>query len=274
MRGIKKAFTTLIAATLIGTGAFSIADWVDPPAQSVFQPGQVTSVQEQRTSPVSESDIETDGSDTSIKSNETEPATEETASALYPVTRVIDGDTIEVEIDGTAEKVRLIGIDTPESVHPDQDRNVPYGSIASEFTKEQLSGKSVGLEFEVQERDKYGRLLAYVYLGGKMFNETLLEQGHAVVSTYPPNVKYVEQFTQLQQQAREQGVGLWSPNENEPAPSANGTSSAYIGNLNSYKFHYATCVHVSQMSDHNKIYFSNRNDAIAEGYQPCKTCHP
>ena len=131
-------------------------------------------------------------------------------SALYPVTRVIDGDTIEVEIDGATEKVRLIGIDTPESVHPDQDRNVPYGAISAAFTRKQLDGRSVGLEFDVQERDKYGRLLAYVYLNGKMFNETLLEQGHAVVSTYPPNVKHVDRFTELQRQARENGVGLWS----------------------------------------------------------------
>lgn len=209
MRNIRKTLITLIATTLIGTGAITIADWMDPPVQPAFQPVQISSEQEQGSSSVSESGTEADPSVFEpIKSDL--KTSEPTVSALYPVTRVIDGDTIEVEIDGTAEKIRLIGIDTPESVHPDQDRNVPYGSIASAFTKEQLSGQSVGLEFDVQERDKYGRLLAYVYLGGKMFNEILLEQGHAVVSTYPPNVKYVEQFTQLQQQAREQGVGLWS----------------------------------------------------------------
>lgn len=255
---MRKTFIALIAATLIGTGAFGISDWVDPPAQTVFQPGQVVAEQEQ-------------GPATASK-----PIT----SALYPVTRVVDGDTIEVEIDGATEKIRLIGIDTPESVHPDQDRNVPYGAVASAFTKGQLAGRSVGLEFDVQERDQYGRLLAYVYLDGKMFNETLLEQGHAVVSTYPPNVKYVDRFTKLQRQARENGVGLWSENpilnenKSEPVPAVNGTGSEYIGNLNSYKFHFATCIYVSKMSDHNKVYFSNRDDAIAEGYQPCKACKP
>lgn len=128
----------------------------------------------------------------------------------YPVVRVVDGDTIILDMDGTEERVRLIGIDTPESVHPDASRNVPYGKIASAFTKEQLEGKTVTVEYDVQERDKYGRILAYVYLDGKMFNETLLEEGHAKVATYPPNVKYVEDFTALQEQAREEKKGVWA----------------------------------------------------------------
>ena len=123
---------------------------------------------------------------------------------------MVDGDTIVVDMDGVKEKIRLIGIDTPESVHPDPDRNVEYGEIASGFTEDQLEGKAVALEFDVQERDKYGRVLAYVYLDGKMFNETLLEQGHAMVSTYPPNIKYVDRFTELQTQAREAKLGLWA----------------------------------------------------------------
>lgn len=128
----------------------------------------------------------------------------------YLVTRVVDGDTLVVEIDGLEEKVRLIGIDTPESVHPDADRNVEYGKIASAFTEEQLEGKLVSLEFDVQERDKYGRLLAYVYLDGIMFNETLLAEGHAMVATYPPNVKYVDRFLEIQSQAREAKLGVWA----------------------------------------------------------------
>jgi len=104
----------------------------------------------------------------------------------YKVVRVVDGDTIIVDLNGAEERVRLIGIDTPESVHPDKEKNVEYGQIASAFTKDMLEGKQVHLEFDVQERDQYGRLLAYVYLNGEMFNKILLEQGHATVVTYPP----------------------------------------------------------------------------------------
>jgi micrococcal nuclease len=133
----------------------------------------------------------------------------------YLVTRVVDGDTIIVNIDGTDERVRLTGIDTPESVHPDSGKNVPYGKTASDFTKEALEGKYVTLELDAQERDRYGRLLAYVYTDGKMFNETLLSEGHAKVATFPPNVRYADTFTELQKDARERGVGLWAVGEPE-----------------------------------------------------------
>ena len=130
----------------------------------------------------------------------------------YKVVRVVDGDTIIVDLNGAEERVRLIGIDTPESVHPDKEKNVEYGQIASAFTKDMLEGKQVHLEFDVQERDQYGRLLAYVYLNGEMFNKILLEQGHATVVTYPPNVKYVDEFTKIQQKARDQKKGIWAEN--------------------------------------------------------------
>lgn len=128
----------------------------------------------------------------------------------FLVLRVVDGDTIVIRINDVDEKVRLIGIDTPESVHPNSEKNIPYGKTASDFTKKRLEGKIVGIEMDAQERDQYGRLLAYVYLDGVMFNKTLLEEGHAKVTTYPPNVKYVEDFTQLQEIARKEGKGLWA----------------------------------------------------------------
>jgi micrococcal nuclease len=128
----------------------------------------------------------------------------------YPVTRVVDGDTIVVAIAGEENKVRLIGIDTPESVHPDEDRNIPYGKISSEFTRDALEGQLVYLEYDVEPNDQYGRILAYVWLDGVMFNKTLLMEGHAVLATYPPNVRYVDEFTELQAQARNDGKGLWA----------------------------------------------------------------
>ncbi len=135
-------------------------------------------------------------------------------SGAYSIVRVVDGDTIIIDMDGVNERVRLIGIDTPESVHPDAERNVEYGKIAAEFTKDHLEGKEVTLEYDVQERDRYGRILAYVYLDGEMFNKILVAEGHAKVATYPPNVKYTEDFVALQEQAREEGKGLWADVEN------------------------------------------------------------
>ena len=143
---------------------------------------------------------------------------EEPANPLYPVTRVVDGDTIVVNINGVDEKVRLIGIDTPESVHPDSTLNSELGKIASDFTTKLLSGKSVTLEMDVQERDKYGRILAYVYLDGVMVNKTLLSAGMAQVATYPPNVKYVEDFKALEKIARDGNVGLWGDINIEDTP--------------------------------------------------------
>lgn len=130
----------------------------------------------------------------------------------YKVNRVVDGDTIILDIDGTNERVRLIGIDAPESVHPDAERNVEYGKISSAYTTSMLDEHDVYIELDVEERDQYGRLLAYVYLDGTMFNKLLLQKGHAVVSTYPPNVKYVDDLTALQEEARENGDGLWNQN--------------------------------------------------------------
>lgn len=129
--------------------------------------------------------------------------------AQYEVLRVVDGDTIVINYNGNAEKVRLIGIDTPESVHPDNSKNTKEGIKTSNYTKQRLAGKTVGIELDVQERDKYGRILAYVYVDGKMYNKELLELGYAKVATYPPNVKYVEEFTKIQEKAREDKVGLW-----------------------------------------------------------------
>ncbi|MGI6257262.1 MAG: thermonuclease family protein [Anaerovoracaceae bacterium] len=128
----------------------------------------------------------------------------------YPVVRVVDGDTIVVRVRRENEKIRLIGIDTPEAVHPDPSRNIPYGQVASDYTKKMLEGREVYLEFDVSHRDKYGRLLAYVYLDGRMFNEMLLEEGHARAGTYPPNVKYEDRFYQLQKKARKDKRGGWA----------------------------------------------------------------
>ncbi len=186
----------------------------------------------------------------------------------YKVERVVDGDTIILNIDGVSERVRLIGVDTPESVHPDADKNVEYGKVASEYTKNALEEKSVMIEMDVQERDKYDRILAYVYLDDEMFNLKLIQEGHAKILTYPPNVKYVDDFTNAQKIARDEGKGLWDYEEGSYI------AKGYIGNKNSKKFHELSCSSVKSMSEDNIVEFSNREEAIGEGYEPCKKCNP
>jgi micrococcal nuclease len=126
------------------------------------------------------------------------------------VSRVVDGDTIEISpsIDDT-EDVRLIGVDTPETVDPEEEVE-PYGPEASSFTTSELEGERVRLEFDQEKLDDFGRLLAYVYTPeGKMFNEELLRLGYAQAYPYPPNTKYADTFEVDQEEARAGDLGIW-----------------------------------------------------------------
>ena len=110
----------------------------------------------------------------------------------YDVVRVVDGDTIVVDVEGTQTKVRLIGIDTAESVHPDEERNTKAGEVASEYTKNLLSNQRVFLEYDIDKEDDYGRALAYVYLDDAktMVNVLLLQEGYAKTMFIEPNIKH------------------------------------------------------------------------------------
>ncbi len=126
----------------------------------------------------------------------------------YLAQRVIDGDTIVLE---TGERVRYIGIDTPETKHPRKPIE-RMGKEASAFNRRMVQGRRVRLEMDVQERDRYGRLLAYVFVGDVHVNAALVEAGYARVMTVPPNVRHVKLFRGLEQAAREEGRGLWAWN--------------------------------------------------------------
>lgn len=127
------------------------------------------------------------------------------------VVRVVDGDTFVVDINGEEKKVRLIGVDTPESVASDESRNTPEGVEISNIVKEKMTkGDTLQIEYDVSTTDKYGRELAYLYFAdGKMVQEWLLENGYARCMTIQPNVKYAEHFVSLQQEAAKNKVGLW-----------------------------------------------------------------
>jgi micrococcal nuclease len=125
------------------------------------------------------------------------------------VVRVVDGDTVVVRYEGREERIRLIGVDTPETVHPNKPVEA-YGEEAKEYTKKKLEEKNIQIEFDVQERDRYGRLLGYIWVDGLLFNDELLRMGYARVATFPPNVKYVETFKETEKNAREKQVGIWN----------------------------------------------------------------
>jgi micrococcal nuclease len=139
------------------------------------------------------------------------------------VERVVDGDTIVVEITersdgpgagmaqvGEEYRLRLIGIDTPESVKPGTPVEC-FGNEASTAAKALLEGEEVRLVKDVEEADQYDRLLRYVYLESEMANARLVANGYASAYTYPPNVRHADLFVQLEREAREGDRGLWSP---------------------------------------------------------------
>ena len=130
---------------------------------------------------------------------------------LYRIDHASDGDTIVVDIEGEKTYVRLIGIDCPESVNPDETKNTPQGKLASDHTRELVRGKSCYLEFDAVTKDDYGRLLAYVYLeDGTFLNEKILKDGYAELLTIPPNVRYSDVFRLAYRQARENKAGLFA----------------------------------------------------------------
>lgn len=134
----------------------------------------------------------------------------QSASSL-PAARVelvVDGDSIHVRLGGRTEKVRYIGIDAPELNHPERGEE-PWAREAAEVNRKLVDGKTVRLERDVQERDSYGRLLAYVYVGDVMVNAELVRLGYAHAMTIPPNVKYRDLFRQLERRARARKLGLW-----------------------------------------------------------------
>lgn len=147
-----------------------------------------------------------------------------TSNTLEKVTliKVIDGDTIVVSMGGTEEKVRLIGIDTPESCSPAKWKNNEYGGYASDYTKSLLNGiDTLYLSYDEEQTDQFGRTLAYVWLDDNvntssaqdieayMLNAILLEDGYAMNKEYKPNVSYANCFNNLREVAQANNTGLW-----------------------------------------------------------------
>jgi micrococcal nuclease len=194
------------------------------------------------------------------------------------VVRVIDGDTIEAKFGNRIEKIRFIGVNCPESTI----RVEPYGKEASNFTKKWLSNRKIYLELDVQTYDKYGRLLAYIWLSqpkdtsekeirNKMFNAILLLYGYAQVMTVPPNVKYVDYFLKFQREAREKGVGLWKTTQSQTTTIVKPETTTVIVYITrtGNKYHRLGCRYLRKSCIPISL-----EEAKARGYTPCSVCNP
>lgn len=177
----------------------------------------------------------------------TSPDLGNVSTDLVTVKRVVDGDTIELE---SGTKVRYIGINAPETVDP---RTVVqcFGVEASNANKALVDGKQVRLAKDISEADKYGRVLRYVWVGETFVNDYLVRQGFATVSTYPPDVKYQQQFIQAQQEAQSSNRGLWA-SCNKPGASV--TQPGSTGPAASKTPPDPTCPIKGNISSGGKIY--------------------
>lgn len=198
--------------------------------------------------------------------------TETSNSSLYKVTSVVDGDTLKVSMNGTVETIRLIGIDTPETVHPTKPVEC-FGKEASNKAKATLTGQNIRIELDPTqgERDKYDRLLAYVFLeDGTNFNKFMIAEGYAYEYTYNLPYKYQSDFKKAQADASSQKKGLWadgicesttSETKSAPAPT---TSVVPVANTKAP----APTGYVCSYNAYNCTDFSTHNEAQSV-YESC-----
>lgn len=216
------------------------------------------------------------------------------------VAKNIDGDTIHVNINGQIYKLRMIGVDTPETKHPRKPVQY-FGKEASAFTATALPvGATVWLQKDVSNTDKYGRLLRYVWtkqpatdnpteaeITANMHNAVLVANGYGAPSTYPPDVKYSDLFNRLSQNARNGRWGLWGapagapsnvykpapapkPSYNTPSYTPNTGQGVIKGNRNSRIYHLPGQQSYNKISAKNVVYFNTVAEAQAAGYRPAK----
>ena len=158
------------------------------------------------------------GGDSVLNFSGNEPGNQDFVQAV--IVRAVDGDTAVVKVDGQERRVRFLGVDTPETVHPNKPVQF-FGKEASNFTKESLNGRRVWLEYDANPQDRYGRHLAYIWLNNpktinessireNMFNAKLLLGGYAKVMIIKPNKRYESEFKKFQEEARRARLGVWS----------------------------------------------------------------
>jgi micrococcal nuclease len=229
-----------------------------------------------------------DGAETPASRGSTQKRRPSARGERHEVVRVIDGDTIQVDVDGSLERVRYIGIDTPETVHPRKGVEC-FGKEASAKNAALVGGKTVRLVRDVSDRDRYGRLLRYVWVDDVFVNLELVREGYAQVSTYPPDVEHTDAFIAAQREAREANRGLWAacpaPPEPEPKPrqaaptaTAGPKGCTIKGNINSKGdkiYHRPDCPSYAQTKideSAGQRWFCSPAEAEAAGWRVAKNC--
>ncbi len=180
--------------------------------------------------------------------------------------RVIDGDTAEL---AGGARVRFLGIDAPEMER--DGRPAEFMAHQSKaYVAELIQAKTVRLEYDRERYDRYGRLLAYVYLpDGTMVNLAVVRQGLARVYSQAPNFRHQETLNAAQQEAMAAGRGLW---QKPLAQQQNETF--YLGNKNSLRLHRPNCPLAARMKPANRVRFTSLQEAYSQGYSPCRSCKP
>jgi micrococcal nuclease len=229
-------FGSLAVASFIGIGSFAPSPALQDSVATQNIPVTVSQNDTREVQDASEPSDAIDNKnevvnvDTSTaKASEVSVSTQQKSdqSPLYSVVSVVDGDTVKLSIDGTTQTIRLIGLDTPETVDPRKPVQC-FGKEASNKAKELLTGRSVRLEVDASQGtlDKYGRTLGYIFRDdGLFYNKHMIEQGFAHEYTYNIPYKYQSEFKAAEKSARENQRGLWSPDTcNGDTTSASGSS--------------------------------------------------
>ena len=183
------------------------------------------------------------------------------AQSWVTVKYINDGDTITL---ANGKRVRYIGINSPEIDH-DQHKAQPFGYAARTFNKQMVLNRKIRLDFDLERHDRYGRLLAYVFLpDGSFLNERLLQQGYAFFLYKKPNLKFSQRLLNAQQGAMKACKGLWNNWAEQ--------KKRYIGNRNSRRFHLESCPHARTIKRKNRTTFSTKWEAFEVGYAPAGAC--
>lgn len=183
--------------------------------------------------------------------------TVEEAQKQITVSKIIDGDTFELS-DGN--RVRLIGVDTPES-------NQPFYGEAMALSESLLLGRRIGHEAGTEERDRYGRLLWHVYADSIFVNAEIVARGMGQVYLFQPNLEYAEELIESQKRAREARLGIWSL----PAPPP---EDYYIALRGSYRFHRPLCMSIKNANPDKIVEYRSRDSLLDRGMSPCRNCRP
>ena len=161
--------------------------------------------------------------------------------------------------------VRYVGINAPEIAHDNYEAET-FGDEAKKYNQSLVNSKRVRLEFDKDKYDRYGRLLAYVFLSdGTFVNKKMIEKGYAYALYRSPNVKYHGMLLQTQRAAMSTKQGMWSNWNDEEA-------EKYLGSQRSKRFHLKTCLSGKRVLKINRVIFTGKWDAFWEGYAPCKRC--